>query len=89
MDEIGKYHAKWNKPSPKNQRLNVFSDKWMMIYNKVGWREEEKNKGTLEGIEENGVGRGGNGKIIDWNRQYYPRYMYDYMNGVNLLCVQT
>ena len=46
MDEIGEYHAKWNKPIPKNQRLNIFSGKWMMIQNRgCGW---EKNGWTLD-----------------------------------------
>ena len=46
---------------------------------------EEKNEGTLDGVEENGVG---DRKRVEWNRQYYPIYMYDYMNGVNIHCVQ-
>ena len=48
---------------------------------------EEKNEGTLNGVEENGV-EGGGRKIAEWKRQYYPMYMYDYMNGVNPHCVQ-
>ena len=53
MDGVGEYHAKWNKPIPKNQRLNVFPDKWMMIYNGSGGWEWEKNGGTLDYVEEN------------------------------------
>ena len=36
MDGIGEYHAKRNKPIPKDQRLNVFPDKRIMIYNGDG-----------------------------------------------------
>ena len=49
---------------------------------------EEKNEGTLDGVEENGAGGVGEGKRVDWDRHHYPMYMYDYMNGVNLHCVQ-
>ena len=36
MDEIGEYHAKWDKPTSKNQRTNDLADKRMMTYN-GGW----------------------------------------------------
>ena len=36
MNGIGEYHAEWNKSIPKNQRPNVFPDKWRMIYNGGG-----------------------------------------------------
>ena len=76
MDGIGEYHAKWNKPSPKNQRLNVFPDKWRMIYNGGGgW---EKNGGTLDYIEGKNEREEGAGiwKMVEWDR-HYPMYMYD------------
>ena len=68
MDEVGKYHAKWNRPSPKNQRTNAFSDKCMTIYNEGRWWGEEKYEGNLDGVEEKGVGVGENGKTVEWNR---------------------
>ena len=46
----------------KNQRLNIFSDKSMTIYNNGGQQVEEKNDGTLDFIEKKGVREGGNGK---------------------------
>ena len=46
----------------KNQWLNVFSDKWMKIYNKGVHGLEEKNEGTLGDVEENWVG---DGKIVE------------------------
>ena len=58
MDGIGEYHAKWNKPNPKNQRLDVFPDKWMMIYNGGGGGGWEKNGGTLDYIEGSERGSG-------------------------------
>ncbi len=36
MDGVGEYHAKRNKVIPKNQRLNVLSDMWMLTYNEDG-----------------------------------------------------
>ena len=42
MDVVGEYHAKGNKTIPKNQRLNVFSDKWMMIMGVVEWGVREE-----------------------------------------------
>ena len=48
MEWIREYHAKWNKPISKNQRPNVFPDKWRMIYNGGGGGEWENNGGTLE-----------------------------------------
>ena len=48
---------------------------------------QEKNGGTLHGIEENGA-RVGGGRKDNRLRHFYPMYMYDYMNGVNLYCVQ-
>ena len=53
MVGIGEYHAKWNKPSPKNQKPNVFPDKWRMIYNGVRGGEWEKNEGNLGYVEGN------------------------------------
>ena len=47
-----------DKPIPKNQRLNVFPDKWMMIYNGVEGGGLEKNGGTLyyiEGMKDGGM----------------------------------
>ena len=41
MDGVGEYHAKQNKPNPKNQRQNVFSDMWMLIHNRDGGAREE------------------------------------------------
>ena len=64
MDGIEEYHAKWNKPSPKNQRLIVFPDKWMMIYN-GGWggwgvKENGRTSDYGEGNErEEGMKDGG------------------------------
>ena len=60
----------------------------MTIYNNGEQQGEEKNEGTLDGVEEIEVGVGENGKTVELNRQYYPIYMYDYMNGVNIHCVQ-
>ena len=48
MDGAGEYLAKQNKPNPKNQRPNVFSDKQMMIHN--GSRVVG-SEGTLECAE--------------------------------------
>ena len=84
MDGIGEYHAKWNKPSLKYQSPNVFPDNWRMIYNGAG--EWEKNGGTLDYVEENE--REGVWKIVEWDRHHYLMYVYDYMNGVYLHCVQ-
>ena len=54
----------------------------------MGDREEkEKNEGTLNGVKKNGVEWGG-GRKDSRMRQYHPMYMYDYMIGVNLHCVQ-
>ena len=88
MDEVGKYHAKWNRPSPKTKG-QIFSliSGWRYIM-MGGWQRGEKNEGTLDGVEDKGVGVGGNGKTVEWNRQYYPIHLYDYMNGVNIHCVQ-
>ena len=47
----------------------------------------EKNEGTLDGVEENGAG-GGGGRKDSRMKQYYPMYMHDYMDGVNLHCAQ-
>ena len=60
----------------------------MMIYNKGGaWWEEEKNEETLDDVVKNGVG--GDGRQKDSTmKQYHPMCIYDYMNGVNLCCVQ-
>ena len=80
MDGVGEYHAKWNKPIPKNQRPNVFSDKWMMIHNE-GW-EGGQNGVRMNCIEEN---EGWGGKIIEWDKHHYPMYMCDYTNGATLL----
>ena len=86
MDEVGKYHAKWNRSSPKNQRPNIFSDD---DDNQVGWQGEEKNEGTLDGVEENGVGGDGGQKDSTMKQTVLPyAYIYDYMNGMNLHCVQ-
>ena len=66
----GEYHAKWNKPIPKNQRLNVFPDKWRMIYNgggTVGWGKNGKTLDYVEGNEREGVW-----KIVEWDRHHYP-----------------
>ena len=59
----------------------------MTIYNEGVGGREEKNEGTLDGIEENGMGEGG-GRKDSRTKQYYPMHMYDYMNGVNLHHVQ-
>ena len=87
MDGIGEYHAKWNKPRPKNQRPNVFPDKWKMIYNGGGGGEWENNGGALECVEENE--REGVWKMVEWDRHHCPVYMYDYMNSMNLHHVQS
>ena len=50
MDEIGEYHAKWDKPISKNQKTNDLGDKPMMIHNR-GW-EGGKNGGRMDCIEE-------------------------------------
>ena len=34
MDGVREYHAKQNKPNPKKQGLNIFSDMWRIIHNK-------------------------------------------------------
>ena len=59
MDGIGEYLAKWNKPIPKSQMPNAFSDKWMMIYNRGGGKEvrEEWNNFRLH----RGKWKGGGG----------------------------
>ena len=57
MNEVGKYHAKWNRSSPKSQRLNVFSDKCMTIFKEGGWWWKEKNEENLDGVEEKRGGR--------------------------------
>ena len=59
----------------------------MSIYNEGGWWRKEKNEGTLYGVEENGAGGCGLRKYSRM-RQYYPVYMYYYVNCVNLHCVQ-
>ena len=85
MKRIGEYHAKWNKPIPKKQRLNVFSDKWMMIHNSGGgW---EKNGGTLDYKEEKETVEGAVvWKMVEWDRYHYTMYMYNYINSMNLHC---
>ena len=50
MDGVGEYHAKWNKPNPKNQRPIVFSDMQMLIHNKVVG-ELGENRVTLDEVE--------------------------------------
>ena len=47
MDGVGEYHPKWDKPFPKNQRPNDFSDKWMMIHNRNGEVRKEWKKNGL------------------------------------------
>ena len=37
----------------------------MTIYNDGGWQGEEKNEGTLDGVEEKGVGGDGDGKTVE------------------------
>ena len=49
MDEIGEYHAKWDKPISKNQSTNDLADKQMMTHN-GGW-EGGKNGEMMEYIE--------------------------------------
>ena len=78
MDGIEEYHAKWNKPSSKNQRSNVFPDKWRMIYNGGGDGEWENNGGTLEYAEENE--REGVWKMVEWNRHHYPIYIHVWLH---------
>ena len=47
MDGTREYHAKQNKPFPKNQRSNVFSDMQMLIHNGgLG-----KNRVTFDSVE--------------------------------------
>ena len=80
MDGVEEYHATWKKSIPKNQRLNDFSDKWIVIHNAV-WRGG-KNKGRMDSIEENERWERGGGKknLIQWIKHHYPMYMYDYAN---------
>ena len=63
MDEIGEYHAKWDKPISKNQRTNDFADKWMITHNggwgvsvrvrvRVRFRVRDKEGGTNVGRKE-------------------------------------
>ena len=48
-----------------------------------GW---EKNGGALDYLE--GNEREGSMKMVEWDRLYYPMYMYDYMNGMKLYNAQ-
>ena len=50
MDEIGEYHAKWDKLISKNKRTNDPTDKRKMTHNE-GW-EWGKNGGKKDCIEE-------------------------------------
>ena len=50
MDEIGEYHAKWDKPISRNQMSNDIANKWMMTHN-------EGREGLVLGLEL-GLGRG-------------------------------
>ena len=87
MDEIGEYHGKWDKPIYKIQKTNDLTDKRMMtlIGGEKGARMEEG--GTV--YREKRSGRSwGRTKITEWIKDYYPRYMYDYTNGMPLLHVQ-
>ena len=87
MNGIEEYHAKWNKPIPKNQRQNAFPDKWRMIYNGGKGRGEwEKNGGTLDYVK--GNEREGVWKMVEWDRHHYCMYMYDYTNCLNLHHIQ-
>ena len=65
MDGVRDYHAKRNKPNPKNKRPNVFSDMWKLIHKKGGWIG--KNRVTLYEVEgSEGRGRGmGEGMIVE------------------------
>ena len=63
MDEVREYHAKWNKPNPKNQRPNVFSDMWMLIHNKGGGIG--KNRVTLYYVEGSEGRKRGMGKELE------------------------
>ena len=57
MEGVGEYHAKRNRPIPKNQRPYDFSDKWIMIHNEKGrqeWRKNELCRGKCWG----GCGQG-------------------------------
>ena len=59
MDGVGEYYAKWKMPSPNNQRPNVFSESgWWYVKGMGGVGEQEKMGGSLDGVDENGVGKG-------------------------------
>ena len=54
---VEEYHAKYDKPIPKNQRPNDLSDKRMMIHN--GAWEGDQNGGRMDCIEgKRGMRRG-------------------------------
>ena len=60
----------------------------MMIHNGRGdERGQEKNEGTLDGVEENEAEGVGEGKIVDWDRQCYPMvYVWLYEWCESTLC---
>ena len=73
-NEIMAFAGKWMKletivlseiSQTQSQNSNIFSDKQMMIYNERGQQGKEKNEGTLDGVEENGVGGVEAGKIVE------------------------
>ena len=57
MDGTGEYCAKQNKPIPKNQRLSIFSNMWMLFHHGgVGQERTEvlwiSQRGGKDGEEE-------------------------------------
>ena len=63
MDGAGEYNTKL---IPKNQRLNVFSVKWMLIHNGEGVLGAKGRMGELWRCVEGNEGRG-QGKERWWN----------------------
>ena len=71
MDEIGEYHAKWDKPISKIQKTNDLADKRMMTRN--GGCEGGKNGGRKDCTEQKRGGRsGGEGKNNRMNQTPLP-----------------
>ena len=82
MNEVGEYHARWDKPIPKTrgQMISLISEWWYVIWG----REGGKNGGRMDCIEEKEEWEGwGEGKMTKWDKHHYPMYMYDYTNDLS------
>ena len=77
MNEVGEYHAKWDKPISQNQRPNDLSDKQMMIDNE--WWEGVKNGERMDCIEERGwegLGEGKNNRLRQTSLPYVHVWLH-------------